>query len=102
MSPIVAKLVTKYDPRALASFGLILMGVVTLMRSFWITDADFMTLALPQIIQGFAVPFFFIPLTNIALGAVRPDELASAAGFNELCSYYGRRDRGIHCCYDLG
>ena len=80
MSPIVAKLVTKYDPRALASFGLILMGVVTLMRSFWITDADFMTLALPQIIQGFAVPFFFIPLTNIALGAVRPDELASAAG----------------------
>ena len=80
MSPIVAKPVTKYDPRALASFGLILMGVVTLMRSFWITDADFMTLALPQIIQGFAVPFFFIPLTNIALGAVRPDELASAAG----------------------
>nr|WP_121974598.1 MULTISPECIES: DHA2 family efflux MFS transporter permease subunit [Acinetobacter] len=80
MSPIVAKLATKYDPRALSSFGLTILGVVTLMRAFWSNDADFMTLALPQIIQGFAVPFFFIPLSNIALGAVRPDEIASAAG----------------------
>lgn len=80
MSPIVAKLATKYDPRALSSFGLMILGGVTMMRSFWTTDADFMTLALPQIIQGFAVPFFFIPLNNIALGAVKPHEVASAAG----------------------
>ena len=46
MSPIVAKLSTKHDPRALASFGLILLGIVTLMRAFWTTDADFMALAL--------------------------------------------------------
>lgn len=80
MSPIVAKLATKHDPRALACFGLMILGGVTLMRAFWTTDADFMALAWPQIIQGFAVPFFFIPLTNLALGAVRPDEIASAAG----------------------
>ncbi|MEE9901759.1 DHA2 family efflux MFS transporter permease subunit [Acinetobacter haemolyticus] len=80
MSPIVAKLSTKYDPRALASFGLALLGVVTLMRAFWVTDADFMALAWPQILQGFAVPFFFIPLSNIAMGSVLPQEMASAAG----------------------
>jgi DHA2 family multidrug resistance protein len=80
MSPIVAKLANKHDPRALASLGLMLMGVVTLMRAFWVTDADFMTLAMPQILQGFAVPFFFIPLSNIALGSVLPQEMASAAG----------------------
>ncbi|WP_180644489.1 DHA2 family efflux MFS transporter permease subunit [Acinetobacter bereziniae] len=80
MSPIVAKMATKYDPRALSSFGLMILGGVTLMRSFWTTDADFMVLAWPQIIQGFAVPFFFIPLSSIALGVVRPDEVASAAG----------------------
>lgn len=50
------------------------------MRAFWTTDADFMALALPQILQGFAVPFFFIPLTNMALAAVKPQEIASAAG----------------------
>ena len=80
MSPIVARLATKYDQRALASFGLMLMGIVTLMRAFWVTDADFMTLAMPQMLQGFAVPFFFIPLSNIALGSVLITEMASAAG----------------------
>lgn len=80
MSPIVAKLATKYDQRALASFGLSILGGVTLMRSFWTTDADFFALALPQILQGFAVPFFFIPLSNMALSSVLPHEMASAAG----------------------
>lgn len=80
MSPIVAKLATKYDQRALASFGLFLLGIVTFMRSFWMTHVDFMTLAWPQILQGFAVPFFFIPLSNIALGSVLSHEMASAAG----------------------
>lgn len=80
MSPIVAKLSGKYDQRALACFGLILLSGVTLMRAFWTSNADFMALAWPQIIQGFAVPFFFIPLTNMALASVRPEEIASAAG----------------------
>lgn len=80
MSPIVAKMATKYDQRALSCFGLLLLGGVTLMRSFWTTDADFWALSLPQIIQGFAVPFFFIPLTNIALASVKIEEIASAAG----------------------
>lgn len=80
MSPIVAKLATKHDQRILACFGLVLLGGVTLMRAFWTTGADFMTLALPQIIQGFAVPFFFIPLTNLALASVEVEEMASAAG----------------------
>src|SRR5690606_13518316 len=43
-------------------------------------DADFMALALPQILQGFAVPFFFIPLSNMALASVLPQDMASAAG----------------------
>lgn len=80
MSPLVAKMATQYDQRALSCFGLTLLGGVTLMRAFWTTDADFMALALPQIIQGFAVPFFFIPLTNLALSVVKTDEIASAAG----------------------
>ncbi|MBF7688608.1 DHA2 family efflux MFS transporter permease subunit [Acinetobacter rathckeae] len=80
MSPVVAKLSSKIDQRALASFGLLMLGGVTLMRAFWSNEADFMALAWPQILQGFAVPFFFIPLTNIALGSVEPNEVAAAAG----------------------
>lgn len=45
--------------------------------------------AWPQIIQGFAVPFFFIPLSNIALGVVRPDEVASAGLMNFMRTMAG-------------
>ncbi|OUY07682.1 DHA2 family efflux MFS transporter permease subunit [Acinetobacter populi] len=80
MSPLVAKWSTKYDPRAIASFGLIWLGGVTLMRAFWTNDADFWVVALPQFLQGFGVPMFFIPLSNLALASVLPQEIASAAG----------------------
>jgi len=80
MSPIVAKLLGKFDPRALVCFGISWLGLTSLLRVGWTSDADFWTLALPQMLQGFGMPFFFIPLTTIALGAVRPEETASAAG----------------------
>lgn len=81
MAPVVAKLSTKVDERLLVSFGVLWLGATSLIRVFWWTsDADFWTLALPQLIQGAGMPFFFVPLTTLALGAVREDEVASAAG----------------------
>ncbi len=81
MAPIVAKLSEKFDPRLLVSFGILWLGGTSLLRVFWWTSgADFWTLALPQLIQGAGMPFFFIPLTTLALGAVREEEVASAAG----------------------
>ena len=81
MAPVVAKLSTKFDERLLISFGVLWLGATSLIRVFWWTSgADFWTLALPQLIQGAGMPFFFIPLTTLALGAVREDEVASAAG----------------------
>jgi DHA2 family multidrug resistance protein len=81
MAPIVAKLSTKMDERILVSFGILWLGATSLIRVFWWTSgADFWTLALPQLIQGAGMPFFFVPLTTLALGAVEEDEVASAAG----------------------
>jgi len=81
MAPVVAKLTTKFDERLLVSFGILWLGATSLIRVFWWTSgADFWTLALPQLIQGAGMPFFFVPLTTLALGAVREDEVASAAG----------------------
>ena len=81
MAPVVAKLSTKVDQRLLVSFGIMWLGATSLIRVFWWTSgADFWTLALPQLIQGAGMPFFFIPLTTLALGAVSEEETASAAG----------------------
>lgn len=80
MSPIVASQVAKRDPRALVSFGVFWMAGVAIWRSHFATNADFMTIALPQLALGFAMPFFFIPTQSIALGTVDPEETAAAAG----------------------
>jgi DHA2 family multidrug resistance protein len=81
MAPVVARLSERFDPRMLVSFGTLWLGATSLIRVFWWTsDADFWTLALPQLIQGAGMPFFFVPLTSLALGAVEERETASAAG----------------------
>ena len=79
-SPIVARLSTRYDPRALVCFGILWLGFTSLLRVHWTSGADFWTLALPQLLQGIGIPFFFIPVTTIGLAAVKPEETASAAG----------------------
>jgi DHA2 family multidrug resistance protein len=80
MSPIVARLTMKYDARLLVSFGVLVLGATTMWRSTFTTDTDFLRIIWPQLAQGFAIPFFFIPLMAVALGAVKPRETASAAG----------------------
>jgi MFS transporter, DHA2 family, multidrug resistance protein len=81
MAPVAAILSQKMDPRILVSGGILWLAVTSLVRVVWWTSgADFWTLALPQLIQGAGMPFFFVPLTTLALGAVNEDEVASAAG----------------------
>lgn len=81
MAPVAAILSQKMDPRILVSGGIIWLAVTSLIRIFWwSSDADFWTLAMPQLIQGAGMPFFFVPLTTLALGAVEEHEVASAAG----------------------
>ncbi len=81
MAPVAAFLSQKVDPRILVSGGILWLAATSLTRVLWWTSgADFWTLALPQLIQGAGMPFFFVPLTTLALGAVEEDEVASAAG----------------------
>jgi len=79
-SPLVAKLSGKVDPRALVFFGVFWLGLTSVLRTYWFSGVDFWILAFPQLLQGLGVPFFIIPLTIIALGAVKPEETAAAAG----------------------
>lgn len=83
-SMIAARLMMRFDPRLMISLGVAWIGVMAIVRSHWTSGADFWTLALPQLYQGFAVPFFFVPLTAVTLGAVLPEETASAAGLQSF------------------
>lgn len=80
MAPLAAKLSTNFDPRALVCFGIMWMGTLIFFRSFCTADMTYAQIAIPILIQGLGMPFFFLPLTGLALSSVRPHEIASAAG----------------------
>ena len=84
MSPVVARLVTKFDSRALVCFGILWLGMVAWMRSRFDTDVDMGFIAFIQFTQGFAMPFFFVPIVSLGLAAVDPPETASAAGLSNF------------------
>ena len=84
VAPIAGRLVNKVDVRIMISGSVAWIGIMTLWRAHWTTDADFWTVALPQLVQGFGMPLFMIPLTTLTLGSVRPEETASAAGMQNF------------------
>lgn len=79
-APVAAKMSEKIDPRILVSAGVMWLGIVTFYRSFGNSDMTYAQIAVPILIQGMAMPFFFIPLSGIALGSVDANQMASAAG----------------------
>jgi DHA2 family multidrug resistance protein len=83
-APIAARLMTRVDPRLLISLAVAWLGIMSFMRGHWTSGIDFQTMLIPQFVQGFALPFFFIPLTTLTLGSVLPSETASAAGLQNF------------------
>lgn len=79
-SPLVPGLMKKFDPRMLVFIGVGWIGVCSAMRTWWSVDSTFWMIAAPQLLQGMGVALFMVPLTTISLGAVDPEETASAAG----------------------
>lgn len=79
-APVAGKLSTKYDPRYLVFFGVMWLGIWTFIRSIGTTDMTHWQVSIPMLIQGLGMPFFFVPLTGLALASVLEKETASAAG----------------------
>jgi DHA2 family multidrug resistance protein len=84
MSPIVPRLMNRFDARALVTFGVMWLGGVALIRAGMASNANYWAIALPFLAQGLAMPFFFIPTTSLALSSVLPQEMASAAGLSNF------------------
>ena len=80
----VPKLATRYDARVVLSCGLFWVGCCTLIRTNWTSGADIFTLMLPQLMMGMGMPFFFVTANAMAMNAVPPHELASAAGLSNF------------------
>jgi DHA2 family multidrug resistance protein len=80
LAPIVANLIGKVDPRFLMSLGLGLVALDTFWRTTFNTDISFWGLVPAQMALGLGMPLFFLPMMSMSMGAVKPEETASAAG----------------------
>lgn len=79
-APAVAAMSMKMDPRKLVFFGVIWLGAMTWYRTVATTDMTYWDVAMPLMLLGLGMPFFFIPSTAVALGSVEESETNSAAG----------------------
>lgn len=83
-SPVVGKNITRVDPRKFASFSFMVFALVLWLRSRFNTQADFVTLMVPTIIQGLALAFFFIPLVTLTLSGIEPARIPAASGLSNF------------------
>lgn len=79
-SPIAAGLIGRVDIRISIVAGILWMAFVTILRASWNTDVGYWDLAVPHLLQGMGMPFFFVGLTALALSSVPMKDQTSAAG----------------------
>jgi len=86
---VVGRLVGRVDGRLLIATGFGGLAVATFMLGRLDLDVAMGNIVLPNVIAGFAMGFIFVPLTTLALGMLRNDQLGGATGLYNLMRNLG-------------
>jgi MFS transporter, DHA2 family, multidrug resistance protein len=86
---VVGALVNYVDARLLLAFGFGILGYSTLLLSRINLDISMVSVALPNLINGFASGFIFVPLTTMTMGRLRKETIGNAAGIYNLMRNIG-------------
>ncbi len=88
-APFIGRLSAKVDPRILISLGFIGFATGTWMFSDVTKDWDFYELLVPQMLRGVSLMMCMVPITNLALGTLPPQQLKNASGLFNLTRNLG-------------
>jgi len=86
---VVGRLVSLVDNRLLLAFGLIILAVSAAMLGQINLEIAMSSVAWPNVINGFATGFIFVPLTTMAMGTLRKREMGNATGIYNLMRNIG-------------
>lgn len=86
---VVGTLVNRVDARILLATGLAIFGYSTFELSRVNLGIAMSSVALPNFINGFGGGFVFVPLTTMAMGLLRKEEIGNAAGIYNLMRNIG-------------
>ncbi len=90
LSMLVVGIMVRYvDGRLLLACGFAIFGYSTLLLSHINLGISMASVALPNMINGFAGGFIFVPLTTMTMGRLRKEEVGNAAGIYNLMRNIG-------------
>ena len=84
VSPLVGRTMQGKDLRWYATIAFIVFAGTSFWRAKFTSDADFVTLMLPQLLQGIGIATFFAPLITINMSGIPPSRIANASGLQNF------------------
>ncbi|TPW32488.1 DHA2 family efflux MFS transporter permease subunit [Martelella alba] len=88
-APFVGILTQKFDARAIMAVGLGMFAFSTWQMMHITADWDYYELFWPQVWRGMALMLCMVPVSNIALGTLKPSEVKNASGLFNLTRNLG-------------
>ena len=89
MAPILGRNLHRLELRGVVTFSFIVFAITSYWFSTFTSLASFSSLVLPRFVMGIAIPCFFIPLNQIYLSGLPPEQIASATGLSNFCRTIG-------------
>ncbi len=90
MMPIVGILITRADPRAMITFGfLILSSSMFIMHQYLSLDTSFKTVVWLRVYQSISLAFLFIPINTIAYNNIPRSQNNDVSGLSNLARNIG-------------
>ena len=82
ISPLLGQWMARVDPRVFTTISFGLFACVFFLRSHFTASTDMAHLIWPTLLQGAALPLFFMPLTAITLAGVPAHRMPAATGLS--------------------
>ncbi|HEU0173249.1 MAG TPA: DHA2 family efflux MFS transporter permease subunit [Blastocatellia bacterium] len=87
--PLVGILISRIDSRAMIAAGFILVGITCYWFGNLTLEIGQGSIILPNIVQGGAIGLIFVPLTTLALGMLRNEQIGNASSIFSLMRNLG-------------
>jgi DHA2 family multidrug resistance protein len=85
VSPFIGKNIQRLELRAVVTFAFLVFAFTSFWFAGFNSGASYAALVLPRFIMGIAIACFFIPLNQIFLSGLNPDQIAGASGLANFC-----------------
>ena len=89
LTPLAAKMMSRFDARWVASLAFVAFGVSFLMRANFTNQASFLDFVLPLLVQGIALATYFLAMITLLLDGIPPQKIPLASGLSNFARITG-------------